>query len=63
MIAVAWSESAPLGVAATLAVVLHEIPHEMGDLGVLLAAGLSRRQAVLLNMLPGSSADIDRNTV
>lgn len=42
--------------AAALAIALHEIPQEFGDFGVLLHAGLSRRQAVILNFGTALSA-------
>ena len=40
-----------VGLATTLAVILHEIPHEMGDFGVLLDAGWPRGTALLFNFL------------
>lgn len=48
--------SLPVGLATTLAVVLHEIPQEIGDFGVLLHAGFSRTRAVWLNFLSASCA-------
>jgi zinc and cadmium transporter len=42
-----------LGVATTLAVCAHEIPQEIADYGILLSSGFTRRQALLLNFLPG----------
>ncbi|MDH7569513.1 MAG: ZIP family metal transporter, partial [Armatimonadota bacterium] len=45
-----------LGVATTLAVVLHEIPQELGDFAVLLQAGLSRSRALLYNFLTALSS-------
>jgi zinc and cadmium transporter len=39
----------PLGIATTLAVVLHEIPQEMGDFGVLVHGGLPVKRALLYN--------------
>jgi zinc and cadmium transporter len=50
VIAAATLTSIPLGVTTALAVVAHEIPQEAGDFAVLLAAGQSRRRAVLLNV-------------
>ena len=38
-----------LGVATTVAIVLHEIPQEISDVAVLIQGGFSRRRAVLLN--------------
>lgn len=43
--------SIPLGISTTIAVVAHEIPHEIGNMGVLLHAGYSRRKALSLNFL------------
>lgn len=45
-----------LGVATTVAVAAHEIPQEIADYGILLAAGFSRTRALLLNFLSGLSA-------
>lgn len=45
-----------LGVATTLAVILHEIPQEVGDFAVLLHAGYSRKRALWLNFLSALSA-------
>ncbi len=44
--------SLPVGLGTTLAVILHEIPQEIGDLGVLLHAGLSLRRALWWNLSP-----------
>lgn len=41
----------PLGVATTLAVILHEIPQEIGDFGVLLHAGLTKTKALFYNFI------------
>ncbi len=48
--------SVPVGVATTLAVLLHEIPQEIGNFGVLLHAGFSRRRALGFNFLSASLA-------
>jgi zinc and cadmium transporter len=40
-----------LGAATTIAVIAHEIPQEISDLGVLLHAGFSKTKALLLNFL------------
>ena len=39
------------GFVTTLAIILHEIPQELGDFGVLVYGGLSRRKALYLNFL------------
>lgn len=40
-----------LGVTTSIAIVLHEIPQEVGDFGVLLYAGFQKRKAILLNLV------------
>ncbi|HXG52799.1 MAG TPA: ZIP family metal transporter [candidate division Zixibacteria bacterium] len=45
-----------LGISTTIAVVLHEIPQELGDFGILVHSGLSVRRAVLLNLASASVA-------
>lgn len=44
------------GVATTLAVILHEIPQEVGDFGVLLKGGFSRAKALLINFITALTA-------
>lgn len=43
--------SLPLGITTTLAVVLHEIPQEIGDFGIFLHSGMEKKKAILLNVL------------
>ncbi|MDD4182907.1 MAG: ZIP family metal transporter [Candidatus Omnitrophica bacterium] len=43
--------SIPLGITTTLAVILHEIPQEIGDFGVLVHGGLSIKKALIFNFL------------
>lgn len=40
-----------LGMITTVAVMLHEVPQELGDFGVLIHGGLSRRKALFYNFL------------
>lgn len=49
VIGASYMVSIELGLATTLAVILHEIPQEIGDFGVLLHAGLSKAKALLFN--------------
>lgn len=44
-----------LGWSAFLAAAAHEIPQELGDFGILVHGGLSRRRALLLNFLSALS--------
>jgi zinc and cadmium transporter len=48
--------SIPLGISTTIAVAAHEVPQEVGDVAVLLAAGYSRGGALLLNVATGASS-------
>jgi len=43
--------SIPVGIATTLAVVLHEIPQEIGDFAVLIHSGYTKKRALWLNFL------------
>lgn len=56
VIAAAFLTSYELGVFATLSVLMHEIPLELGDFGILLKSGLTRKKAIWLNVLSGSTA-------
>ena len=51
IIAASYLVSIPLGIATTIAVVLHEIPQEVGDFGILLHAGYTRQRALFFNFL------------
>lgn len=56
VIAASFLTSYELGVFATLSVMMHEIPQELGDFGVLLKSGLTRKKAIWYNVLSGSTA-------
>ncbi len=51
IIATGFIVSTPVGIATTIAVLLHEIPQELGDFGVLLHAGFSKKRALFVNFL------------
>ena len=55
IICTAVMSSVPLGINTALAVAAHEIPQEVGDVAILLAAGYSRTRALLLNIVSGAS--------
>ncbi len=50
LIGASYVASVPLGVSTTVAVLLHELPQELGDFGILVASGLSVRRALLVNL-------------
>ncbi len=51
IIAASFMVSIPLGIATTIAVMLHEIPHEIGNVALLIHAGFTKKRAVILNCL------------
>jgi zinc and cadmium transporter len=55
VIAAAFLTSVPVGIAAALAVIAHEVPQEVGDFAILLDSGYSRRRALLLNGLSAAA--------
>lgn len=46
----------PVGIATTIAVILHEIPQEVGDFAVLIHGGVKRTKALLLNFFTALTA-------
>ncbi len=56
IIAAAFIASPELGFTTALAIILHEIPQEVGDTIVLINAGFSRRKALFYNALSGFAA-------
>jgi zinc and cadmium transporter len=55
IISAAVMTSIPLGVNTAIAVAAHEIPQEVGDVAILLAAGYSRSGALMLNLVSGGA--------
>ena len=47
--------SLPLGINTAIAVAAHEIPQEVGDVAILLAAGYTRTRALMLNIVSGAA--------
>lgn len=58
LIAGSYMTDLRIGIATTIAVVLHELPHEIGGFGVLIHAGFARRKALTINFLTGCLAII-----
>jgi zinc and cadmium transporter len=58
IIAGSFLVSTELGIATSIAVVLHEIPQELGDFAILVRAGLKPRRALRLNALSALAAVI-----
>jgi len=58
IIASGFMAGIPLGITTTAAIVFHEIPQEIGDFGVLIHGGFSRKKALLFNFLSALTAVI-----
>jgi len=56
VIATSFVVSLKLGIVTTLAVILHEIPQELGDFGVLIYGGFSRQKALFYNFISALAA-------
>ena len=56
LIAASFILSYDLGVATTLAVIFHEIPQEIGDFGVLIYGGFTKRKALVYNFVSALTA-------
>lgn len=56
IIASSYLVSIPVGIATTIAVILHEIPQEIGDFGILIHSGFKVPKALLYNFLTAITA-------
>lgn len=56
IIAGAYFISIPAGIATTIAVLFHEIPHELGNFGILVYSGYSKLKALFLNFVTALTA-------
>ncbi len=56
IIAASFYISTAVGLATTIAVMFHEIPHEIGNVSLLIHAGFSRLRAVVFNCLSAVAA-------
>ena len=57
-IATGYTTATRLGVITTIAVLLHEIPHHIGDVSILIHKGVPVVRAVLLNVLPATGGTL-----
>ncbi len=56
VIATSFIVSTNLGIVASIAIILHEIPQELGDFAILLHGGFTKKKALLFNFLSGLMA-------
>jgi zinc and cadmium transporter len=56
LIASAWAASPEIGIVTTLSVIVHEVPQEISDYGILIYAGFTRKKALFFNFLAAVSA-------
>ena len=55
-LAAAFSGSLRTGLSTSIAILLHELPHEFGDFAIFIASGMGYKKALLLNLLSASMA-------
>ncbi len=55
-IAAGFTAAPELGITATIAIIMHEIPQELSDFSLLLYAGFAAKKALLFNLLSGLTA-------
>ncbi len=56
LIAASYYYSVEIGIVTTLTVMMHELPQEIGDFGVLIHAGFSRKKALIYNFISACTA-------
>lgn len=56
LIAASYFVNPMVGISTTIAVILHEIPQEVGDFGVMIHKGISVKKALFLNFVSGLTA-------
>ncbi len=56
VVAASFLVSPSLGIFAALSVVLHEIPQELGDFGILIKGGLKKSKALWFNILSSTTS-------
>ena len=63
IIGAAVLSSVPIGVSTAMAVAAHQVPQEVGDFAILLAAGYSRSRALTLNALAATAGILGALTI
>jgi zinc and cadmium transporter len=56
IIVASYFVSVPVGIATTFAVLLHEIPQELGDFGILIHGGFTKGKALFFNFITALTA-------
>ena len=62
-IAAAYLVSPSLGLITAISTFLHEVPHEIGDFGILLKAGFSKKKVFLVNLFSALSTVLGALTI
>lgn len=62
-IAASFLISIPTGIVTTIAIAAHEIPQEIGDFGILLKKGLSRKKVLMVNILSALATTLTATVV
>ncbi|MFZ5845655.1 MAG: ZIP family metal transporter [Patescibacteria group bacterium] len=63
IIGVAFLASVPLGITTTLAVIAHEVPHELGDFLILIYGGFNNTKALWYNFFSALTAILGTVTI
>jgi len=58
VIAGSFAINVGVGIAATISIIIHEVPQEIADFGVLLYSGMSKKKALIFNLLSALTAII-----
>jgi len=56
IIGVSFFTDIRIGIISTLAIIMHEVPQELGDFGILIYGGLSKFKALVLNYISATLA-------